>query len=642
MACKCCSHKQKKNDKPNRDGERGVCSCSAETEEEGNRKLQLVCLIVSSVLFAVGFFFSGWLRFAVYAAAFLLAGYEVILDAFRALFGGGLFDENVLMLIAGTAAFAIGEYPEAVAVLLLFSVGEMLEDFAVERTKRSVSALSELKPEEVCVLREGKTVTVDPSDVAAGELIFVKPGERIPLDGVVVSGASSVSTAALTGEPAPVDVAEGSAVISGSVNLTGDLTVRSSGVYSESTVARILRLMEESGAKKSKTERFISRFAKIYTPVVCVLALLVAVLPPLAFGEEWSTWIFRALTFLVASCPCALVISVPLAFFSGIGLASRNGILVKDSISLERLACAETAVFDKTGTLTEGSFVVTDIHPNGVPEKELLDLAACAEAHSPHPIAESVVRAAGMVNESRITDARELPGLGAVACVDGAEIAAGNERLMKEKGAEISGCRHDGTTVHLSRDGKYIGHILIRDRIKPGAETAVKSLRSEGVDRIVMLSGDHRASAKEIADALGIREVRSELLPEGKTAAMEQLIRDAAGKGTVVYAGDGMNDAPVLRISDVGIAMGALGSDAAVESADAVICDDDPQKVPLAVRIGKRTVRVARDNMIFALAVKALVMLLGLFGLSPMWLAVAADVGVTLVCVLLASLRLKK
>ncbi|MBQ4297059.1 MAG: cadmium-translocating P-type ATPase [Clostridia bacterium] len=605
-----------------------------EKEERESLAPELIRIGASAALLVAGLLIGGAAKAVLCIAAFLLCGYKTAIGAVREIAEGHFFTEELLMTVAGIAAIAIGEFPEAASVMILYSLGEVLEEAAEGKTERSVRALGEMKPETVTVLRGGQEIAVRPEEVSRGETILVRPGERIALDGVIEEGRSSLSTAALTGESKPRDVDKGEEVLGGSVNLTGLLRIRATAGYGESTIARILRLMDESAEKKSRFERTVDRFAAIYTPAVFAGALLLAFLPPL-FGADFRTWLYRGLVFLVASCPCAFVISVPLSFFSGIGGASKRGILIKGASAIEVLSKAETAVFDKTGTLTEGCFCVTAVHPSEGTEEELLRTAALAESASLHPIAESVVKAAGISSDiSRVVGAEELPGLGAKATVDGAFVCVGNEKLMREAGAKISGCRHDCTTVHLSRDGKYIGHILISDQVKRDAKEAIRRLHGLGVKRTVMLTGDSEAIARAVGEELGIDEIRAGLLPEDKAKAMDSLLAGKTKGRSVLYAGDGMNDAPVLRLADVGIAMGGIGSDAAIEAADVVLCDDRPGRIADAVAHARKTMRIVKENIVLALVVKLGVLLLGALGFAGMWAAVASDVGVTLVCVL--------
>ena len=563
--------------------------------------------------------------------------------AIRNIAHGQVFDEKFLMAIATLGAFAVGEYPEAAAVMLFYQIGEWFQSVAVGRSRRSIAALMDIRPDMARVLRDGEEVELDPEEVEVGETLVVRPGEKIPLDGVILEGSGSVNTAALTGESLPVDVAEGDTVISGSISLTGLLKIRASGVYAESTVARILELVENSSEKKARVENFITRFARWYTPLVVVSALLLAVLPPLLGGGAWSGWIKRALIFLVVSCPCALVVSVPLSFFGGIGGASRDGILVKGANYLEMLERVDTVVFDKTGTLTQGRFAVDAIHPKTVSAEELLDIAAAAESYSSHPVAESVVRAhEGDIDRSRIGAVEELAGMGVKAVVDGRTFYVGNGRLMEQVGADWHECHLPGTVIHIAEGAAYMGHIVINDQPKPDAAAAIRRLKELGVKRTVMLTGDSEKVAAAVGKELGVDEMHAGLLPAQKVEQVEALL----AKGCrVAFVGDGINDAPVLSRADVGIAMGALGSDAAIESADIVLMDDKPSRLPLALRIARRTMRIVRENIIFSLVVKFGILILSALGLTNMWWAVFGDVGVLILATLNAMrcmLRVKE
>ena len=604
-------------------------------------KLLLVRMIASAVLLAAGMLLPwGW-RAALLLAAYAIAGYDVLLRAVRNILRGQIFDENFLMTVASVGALLMGDYAEGAAVMLLYQVGEWFQDKAVDKSRASIAGLMDIRPDYANLLEaDGQVRTVDPEEVAVGDTILIKPGEKVPLDGVVLSGSSSLNTVALTGEALPRDVAAGDSVVSGCVNLSGLLTVRVSSVYGESTVAKILDLVENSGQAKASTERFITRFARVYTPLVCLAALLLAVIPSLVDGQ-WLEWIRRALTFLVISCPCALVISVPLTFFSGIGAASRKGILVKGANHLETLADLSAVVFDKTGTLTKGVFSVTAVHPAQGSEDALLETAALAESWSDHPISKSLQAAWGKpLDPQRVSDAEELAGHGVKALVDGRTIHAGNERLMATLGLTVPPCQVQGTVVHVARDGQYLGHIVISDEVKPTSAQAMADLKAAGVQRLIMLTGDRQAVAEDIAARLGLTEVHAQLLPEDKVSRMEGIL---GGGGKVAFCGDGINDAPVLRRADLGIAMGAMGSDAAIEAADVVLMDDDPVKLPLAIRIARRTMRIARENIVFALGVKAIVLLMGALGHATMWLAVFADVGVAMLAILNAmrAMRIK-
>ena len=604
----------------------------------------LVRLIIGAAAFAAALLIplGGVFRLALFLVPYFVIGGDVLLRALRNIAHGQVFDENFLMAVATVGAFCVGEYPEGVAVMLFYQVGELFQSYAVGRSRQSISALMDIRPDYANVRREGELVRVDPEEVSVDDLIVVKPGERVPLDGVIAEGSSTLDTAALTGESLPRDAAPGDAVISGCINLSGLLTVRVSRVYGESTVAKILDLVENASSKKAKAENFITRFARWYTPAVVIGAALLAVVPPLVTGGPFSMWIHRALIFLVISCPCALVISVPLSFFGGIGGASKCGILVKGSNYLEALAGTETVVFDKTGTLTKGSFRVTAVHPDEISEDRLLELAALAESYSSHPIALSLRAAYGKEpDETRVSGVEEVSGRGVKATVDGRKVCAGNGKLMDEAGAVWHDCHLSGTTVHVAVDGEYAGHIVISDEVKEDAREAVSALREAGVRKTVMLTGDRRAVGERVAQTLGLDEVHTELLPEDKVAQVEELLRHKQGKEKLLFVGDGVNDAPVLSRSDVGVAMGALGSDAAIEAADVVLMDDAPSKLPEAIRLAKKTVRIVRQNIVFSLAVKAAVLALTTVGIATMWWAVFADVGVMVLAVLNATRMLR-
>ena len=608
------------------------------------QKQTLMTIVIAAVIFIVALLVSQPVfRLILFIVAYLLSGFSVLKEAGENIIHGEIFDENFLMSIATLGALAIGEYPEAVAVMLLYQTGELFQSYALGKSRKSISALMDIRPDIAHVERNSETVTVSPEEVAVGEVIVVKPGERVPLDGVVLEGNSALNTAALTGESLPRDVTVGDDVVSGCVNQGGLLRVRASKPYGESTVAKILDLVENASAKKAKTEAFITRFARIYTPLVCAAALLLFLLPPLIAGGGWRVWGERALSFLVVSCPCALVISVPLTFFGGIGGASRNGILVKGSNYLEQLASAETIVFDKTGTLTEGSFKVSLIHPDQVTEQELLKLAATVESYSDHPISRSIRAQYHLpVDSDGLTNVKEIAGQGVSAELHGRTLFAGNQKLMDAIGVATPNCPHEGSTVvHVARDGVYLGHIVISDEIKPGSKAAIVALKGEGVRKTVMLTGDMQAVADQVGRELGLTEVHAQLLPADKVHQVEMLLSQSSPKGKLVFVGDGVNDAPVLTRADVGVAMGALGSDAAVEAADVVLMDDDPRKLPLAIRIARHTLKIARQNITFALAVKLGVLALVTVGLANMWLAVFADVGVSLLAILNATRALR-
>ena len=565
-----------------------------------------------------------------------IIGWDVLYRAVRNIKNGQVFDENFLMAVATVGAFGCGEYPEAVAVMLFYQVGELFQSVAVDRSRKSISALMDIRPDYASIERNGELVQVDPEEVAVGDTIVIKAGERVPLDGTVLEGASALDTAALTGESLPRNVGPGDEVISGCVNLSGLLHVQVSKPFGESTVAKILDLVENSSSKKAKAEHFITRFARYYTPAVVFAALALAVLPPLLGQGPWLMWVQRALNFLVVSCPCALVISIPLSFFGGIGGASKQGILVKGGNYLEALAQAGIVVFDKTGTLTKGTFAVTAVHPQQVSERELLELAALAERFSDHPISLSIQAACQSAPDpSRVTDAKEIAGHGIQAVVDGRTVLAGNQKLMDQfRIAFEDRCHHVGTIVHIAVDGIYMGHIVIADQVKEGAAQAIRALKSAGVRKTVMLTGDAQAVGQAVADQLGLDEVHAELLPGDKVAQVEQLLRSKGPKEQLVFVGDGINDAPVLSRADVGVAMGAMGSDAAIEAADIVLMDDDLTKLPVAVRIARKTQRIVRENIVFALAVKFLVLILSAVGRANMWWAVFADVGVSVLAIL--------
>ncbi len=566
-----------------------------------------------------------------FAVPYLVIGYDVLWSAVRHIGQGQVFDEKFLMAIATLGAFAIAEYPEAAAVMLFYQIGELFQSIAVGRSRKSIAALMDIRPDSATVLRNGTEEELDPEEVSLGETILIRPGERVPLDGIVLEGASSLDTAALTGESMPVDVAAGERVISGSINLTGLLKVQTDSVYAESTVSRILELVENAAEKKAKVESFITRFARWYTPVVVIGALLLALVPPLFVGN-WGDWIERALIFLVVSCPCALVVSVPLSFFGGIGGASRQGILIKGANDLEALANVDTVCFDKTGTLTQGKFAVQAVHPQELSPDALLDLAAAAESYSSHPVALSILQAhAGDIDKSRLGEITELAGRGVKAVVDGETYYVGNAGLMEQVGADYHDCHLLGTIIHIARGSEYLGHIVVGDQLKDDAAEAIASLKALGVTETVMLSGDKAAVAQHAAQTLGIDRCVPELLPAQKVEQVEALLADGR---RLAYVGDGINDAPVLTRADVGIAMGALGSDAAIESADVVLMDDKPSRLPLAVKLARKTMRIVRENIVFALGVKLVILALGALGLANMWFAVFGDVGVLILAIL--------
>lgn len=582
------------------------------------------------------------LRLAVFLIPYGVIGWDVLWRAIRNIAHGQVFDENFLMALATVGAFFTGEFPEAVFVMLFYQVGELFQSCAVDKSRKSISQLMDIRPDYANVERDGQLVQEDPEDVAVGDVIVIKPGERVPLDGVVLEGSSTINTSALTGESLPRDAEPGSDVISGCVNLTGLLRVRVTKAFEESTVARILDLVENSSSKKAKAEHFITKFARIYTPVVVISAALLALLLPFFIHITWAESVHRALIFLVISCPCALVISVPLSFFGGIGGASRQGILIKGGNYLEALANTETVVFDKTGTLTQGVFNVTAIHPDQCSERQLLELAALAESYSDHPISRSLREAWGMdLERNRVSGVEERSGKGICAQVDGVQVWVGNDKLMDEIGVTWHPCHKVGTTVHVASQGTYLGHIVISDQVKPDAAQAIQALKAVGVSRTVMLTGDTAAVGEAVAAELGLDEVHAQLLPADKVARVEALLKEKRPKNTLAFVGDGINDAPVLSRADVGIAMGALGSDAAIEAADVVLMDDKPSKIAMAIRIARRTRRIVFQNIVFALAVKLLVLFLGATGDATMWEAVFADVGVSVIAILNATRALK-
>lgn len=611
-------------------------------------------IIIAALMVVVLHFIpsTGLLRFILYMIPYLVIGYDILLKAARNIAHGQVFDECFLMCVATLGAIALaiwegsGDYTEAVAVMLFYQIGEFFQGYAVSKSRKSISELMDIRPDSANIEQDGSLVTVDPDDVAVGSIIVVRPGEKVPIDGVVTSGASSLDTSALTGEPVPRSIHEGDEVASGCVNLSGEIHIRTTKEAGESTASKILDLVENAGSRKSRSEDFITRFSRVYTPAVCIAALALALLPPLVrlamgLAPTWHDWIYRALTFLVISCPCALVISIPLSFFAGIGGASREGVLVKGSNYLEALSKVRTVVFDKTGTLTKGVFTVNEVHHNKLPRQEVLGLAAHAEASSSHPVARSIEAAwDGKVDRKRIAGIQEYPGEGVTASVDDKAVAVGNGRLMSRLGIEAPGCHCSGTLVHVAVDGSYAGHLVISDVIKPSAKAAIDALHASGVQRCVMLTGDRMEAAKDTASSLGIDEVHAQLLPGDKVSALEGLM-DGSGKALTAFVGDGINDAPVLSRADVGIAMGAMGSDAAIEAADVVLMDDDPLKVAKAIRLSRRCMRIVWENIIFALGVKGICLLLGAFGIANMWLAIFADVGVMVIAVLNAIRALK-
>ena len=619
------------------------------------QKKMLYRILIAAVLFLAAKFIPMpmLVSTALYFAAYVTIGYDILRKAWKGICNHQVFDENFLMAVATIGAIALaiyeksGDYAEAVAVMLFYQIGELFQSCAVGKSRRSIASLMDIRPDYANIERDGKLEQVDPDEVAVGTVITVQPGEKVPLDGVVTEGASTLNTAALTGESLPRDVKEGDEIVSGCINMTGVLKVKTSKAFGESTVSKILELVENSSSHKSRSENFISRFARVYTPAVCYGALALAVLPPLfnlisGNAAAWGVWVYRALTFLVISCPCALVISIPLSFFAGLGGASREGILIKGSNYLEALSKTKTVVFDKTGTLTQGVFEVTAVHHSPMEERKLLTYAALAECASSHPISKSLQKACGgELDRSRVTDIEERSGRGVIATVDGHSVAAGNSRLMEELGISWQECRSVGTIVHMAVDGAYAGHIVISDVVKPGAREAIAALRRAGVRKTVMLTGDMQKVAAKVAEELGVDDFRAELLPGDKVSEVERLLGEKGSGECLAFVGDGINDAPVLSRADIGIAMGAMGSDAAIEAADVVLMDDDPMKIARGIRISRKCLRIVYENIVFALGVKALCLILGALGLANMWAAIFADVGVMVLAVLNAIRALR-
>lgn len=611
------------------------------------QKRNLFRIVLAAVLFVVVWAVptDGVVRLLTFLIPYAIVGYDVVFEALRNIVHGQVFDENFLMSVATIGAFFVADYPEAVAVMLFYQVGELFQSIAVGKSRKSIAALMDIRPDYANVLRDGEVMTVSPEEVEIGEIIEIKPGEKIPLDAVVTKGETTVNTSALTGESVPVTCRVGDNIISGSVNQNGLIEAKVTSVFGESTVSKILDLVENATSKKAKSENFITRFAKYYTPCVVLAALVLALIPPLVLKQPFSVWVTRALTFLVVSCPCALVVSVPLTFFCGIGGASKQGVLIKGANYLEALSKAETVVLDKTGTLTNGTFTVTAIHPRQVSEGELLDIAATAESFSSHPIAVSILKAhGGHIDKSRIDGIEEFSGRGIHAEIDGKSVYVGNSALMQSVGADFYECKTVGTTVHIAVDGVYAGHIVIADTVKSDAKSAVEQLKASGIRKTVMLTGDSDKVGQAVAKELGIDEAYTQLMPDDKVEKTERLLAEKNAKSTLAFVGDGINDAPVLARADVGIAMGALGSDAAIEAADVVLMDDKPAKLVTALKISRKTMRIVRQNIVFALSVKAVVLLLSAFGLASMWVAVFADVGVMIlaVCNAVRAMHCKK
>ena len=612
------------------------------------KKMLIRILISAALLIALSFApVTGIARFVLYLVPYLIIGYDILLKAFKGIKNRQMFDENFLMAVATVGAIAIalyeqsGDYTEAIAVMLFYQIGELFQSYAVGKSRRKISELMDIRPDYANVEQDGKLEKVDPDEVEIGSVIVVQPGEKVPIDGVILEGSSTLNTSALTGESIPREAAAGDEIISGCINMTGLLKVKTTKEFGESTVSRILDLVENASSRKSRSEEFISRFARIYTPAVCYAALALAFLPPLVrmmgmgLAADWDIWIYRALTFLVISCPCALVISIPLSFFAGIGGASNAGVLVKGSNYLETLSQTKIVVFDKTGTLTRGVFEVNGIHHNEMEDEKLIEYAALAESASSHPISRSIQKAYGKeIDRSRVTDIREISGNGVLAKVDGHEVAAGNDKLMERLGIEYIGCHLVGTIIHVAVDGTYAGHIVISDVLKPHSKEAVRELKTAGVQKTVMLTGDIRRVAEQVAGELGLDAVYSELLPADKVEKVEALLASKSEKEKLAFVGDGINDAPVLGRADIGIAMGAMGSDAAIEAADVVLMDDDPMKISKAIKISRKCLRIVYQNIVFAIGVKLICLLLGALGIANMWLAIFADVGVMIIAVL--------
>ena len=619
------------------------------------QKKMLSRILITAVMLAALYFLpvTGWPRLALYLAAYLVIGYDILKKAGQGILNGRVFDENFLMAVATVGAFALaiyeksGDYNEAIAVMLFYQIGELFQSYAVGKSRKNISALMDIRPDYANVERDGQLVQVDPDEVAVGTVIVVQPGEKVPIDGVVVEGSSTLNTSALTGESLPRDVHEGDEIISGCINMTGVLKIRTTKAFGESTVSKILELVENSSSRKSRSEDFIAKFARVYTPAVCYSALALAVLPPVirligGMDGQWEQWVYRALTFLVTSCPCALVVSIPLSFFAGIGGASKEGVLIKGSNYLETLSQVKTVVFDKTGTLTKGVFEVTAVHHSDMDESKLLEYAALAECASSHPISRSLQRAYGKaIDRSRVTGIQEISGHGVTACVDGHTVAAGNSKLMTQLNIPYHDCHSVGTIIHMAVDGQYAGHIVISDVVKPHAREALAQLHKAGVEKTVMLTGDAKKVAEAVAAELGVDEVHSELLPGDKVAQVEALLAQQKGRDKLAFVGDGINDAPVLSRADIGIAMGAMGSDAAIEAADIVLMDDDPAKISKAIKISRKCIGIVYQNIVFALAVKFACLVLVAVGAADMWAAIFADVGVMVLAVLNAIRALR-
>ena len=619
------------------------------------KKMLIRILIAAAMLIALKFIpVTGILQLALYLVAYFVIGYDILTKAGKGILNRQVFDENFLMAVATVGAFALaiyersGDYDEAIAVMLFYQIGELFQSYAVGKSRRNISALMDIRPDYANIERDGKLVKVDPDEVGIGSVIVVQPGEKVPLDGVILSGTSSLNTSALTGESLPRDAKEGDEVISGCINMTGVLRIQTTKEFGESTVSKILELVEDSSSHKSKSEDFIAKFARIYTPAVCYSALALAILPPvvrmlfMGLAAEWGVWIYRALTFLVISCPCALVISIPLSFFAGIGGASKEGVLIKGSNYLETLSQVKYVVFDKTGTLTQGVFEVSGVHHSNMDDAKLLEYAALAECSSSHPISKSLQKAYGKpIDRSRVTDIEEISGKGIRAKVDGHDVAAGNAKLMKLLNISYNDCHSVGTIIHMAIDGKYAGHIVISDVVKPHSKEAIAALKQAGVEKTVMLTGDAKRVAEQVANSLGLDDVYSDLLPSDKVSKVEELLRVKSAKDKLAFVGDGINDAPVLTRADIGIAMGAMGSDAAIEAADVVLMDDDPMKISKAIKISRKCLNIVYQNIVFALVIKFACLALGAFGIANMWFAIFADVGVMILAILNAIRALR-
>lgn len=610
-------------------------------------KKQIIKIVIALALYLValiGKFNSEWINNIIFILSYIIIGFEILKEAVENIFKGEVFDEDFLVTVATIGAFIIGEFPEAVAVMLFYQIGEFFQDYAVDKSKKSISNLMDIRPDYANVYRDEKIEKVNPNEVKIGETIVIRPGEKIPLDGKVIEGRTTLDTKALTGESLPREIIEGEEVLSGCINISGAIKVQVTKEYGESTVSKILDLVENASSKKSKSENFITKFARYYTPIVILIAVILAIVPPLVIKDaNFLTWVYRALSFLVVSCPCALVISIPLSFFGGIGGASKMGILIKGSNYLEALSDTEIVVFDKTGTLTQGVFEVQKIEPTGISKQELLEVVAYSEHYSNHPISDSIKKAYGKdIDETKIVKTEELSGLGIETVIENRVVLVGNEKLMNEKHIKFTKCSDVGTVLYVAIDGKYCGYILIADKVKDDAEKTIKELNKNNIKQTIMLTGDRKEVAENVAEKLGIDEVYSELLPDGKVEKVEELLKQKSSKGKLAFVGDGINDSPVLALADIGIAMGGLGADSAIEAADIVIMTDEPSKIINAIKLSKKTMRIVKENIIFAIFVKIMVLILVGFGVSTMWEAVFADVGVSIIAILNALRALRK